>query len=58
MGTVAGDANCGWRRQKMLVCMATIRALSIVVGVHVAVSNMEVFSAATELQQRVRFALL
>ena len=52
MRTVAGEDK------KMLVCMVTISALSIVVGVHVAVSNMEVFSAATELQQRVRFALL
>jgi hypothetical protein len=52
MRTVAGEDK------KMHVSMATICALSIVVGVDVAVSNIEVFSAATELQQGVRFALL
>ena len=38
--------------------MATECSLAIVVGVDIAVSNIEVFSAATGLQQRVRFAQL
>jgi len=42
----------------MHVSMATGYSLSVVVGVDIAVSNIEVFSTATELQQRVRFALL
>jgi len=42
----------------MHVSMATGYSLSVVVGVDIAVSNIEVFSTATGLQQRVRFALL
>jgi hypothetical protein len=52
MRTVAGDDKV------MHVSMARVCALSIVVGLEVAVSNIEVFSAATGLQQRVRFVLL
>jgi hypothetical protein len=52
MQTVAGEDKI------MHISMATIYSLSIVVGVDVAVSNMEVFNAATGLQQRVRIALL
>jgi hypothetical protein len=48
---LAGEDNL------MHVSMATVCSLSIVVGVVIAVSNIEVFSSATVLQQRVRFAL-
>ena len=52
MRTLAGEDNL------MHVSMTSGCSLSNVVGVDIAISNIEMFSAATGLQQRVRFALL